>query len=67
MEFDFTVSVGTLAVTAQLICGFVFAFAKIRFSLDVAHIIPFTNHQVLLSNQDSLVSVCSIMINTSVS
>ena len=27
------------AVTAQLICGFVFAYAKSRFSHDVAHII----------------------------
>ena len=28
------------AVTAQLICVFIFAYAKIRFSHDVAHIVP---------------------------
>ena len=29
----------SLAVTAQLICAFVFTYAKIRFSHDVAHIL----------------------------
>ena len=29
----------SFAVTAKLICGFVFAYAKIPFSHDVAHII----------------------------
>ena len=30
----------SFAVTAKLICDFVFAYAKIRFFHDAAHIIP---------------------------
>ena len=33
----------SFAVTAKLICVFVFAYAKIRFSHDAAHIIVFAN------------------------
>ena len=35
------------AVTAQLICGFVFAYAKSRFSYDEAH-----NYHILIKKEE---------------
>ena len=37
----------SFAVTAKLICVFVFAYAKCWFSHDAAHIMSFDNHQIV--------------------
>ena len=54
----------SFAVTAKLICVFVFAYAKIRFSHDAAQIsfiTPFINNQVL--NERSEVLKYCLMIS----
>ena len=41
------ISCAVSAVTAQLICVFVFAYAKIRFSHDASHFVHFLKKTIL--------------------
>ena len=51
------------AVTAQLICGFVFAYAKIRFSHDAANLIVFW--QTFRENNLDLFAMVNVHVHVS--
>ena len=54
MRFGKTKALISCVVTAQLICGFVFAYVKSWFSHDVAHIIARKNRQEMSPSRENL-------------